>query len=81
MVSKALNLRDAEALIILLEKAEAVGNHPSVVSRMKELEEAIVYLMSVNQHLAGNDLPNTIVASLQYRARLLRDRHRRQMGE
>ena len=47
-----------------------------MASQMAELEKAIEYLMTLNCRLAGNDKANALVASLQYRARKLRDRHR-----
>jgi len=77
MVRSALTLREAEALVVVLEQAEARGESDSLADRMPELEEAIAFLMDLNRRLAGQDPANALVASLQYRARLLRKRHHR----
>jgi BioD-like phosphotransacetylase family protein len=81
MVAKAPDLRDAEALIVEMEAAEARGNATFVVERMMALEEAIAFLMGLNFRLAGNDKANALVASLQLRARELRERHKGRAGD
>ncbi|MCY2926105.1 MAG: hypothetical protein NT031_11805 [Planctomycetota bacterium] len=74
MVEPALSIQEAEALVIELERAEARGDAAAVKARMDELEEAIAFLMGLNLRLAGNDKANALVASLQLRARKLRER-------
>lgn len=74
MVKAALSLQEAEYLAIELERAKAHGDTAAVTSRMEELEEAITFLMGLNLRLAGNDKANAAVASLQLRARTLRER-------
>jgi hypothetical protein len=76
MVAKALDLWDAEALVLALEAAEARGDAALVAGRIKGLEEAIASLMNLNFRLAGDDKANALVASLQLRARKLRERHK-----
>ena len=76
MVKPALDLRQAESLVFELEAAEARGDAAVVASRMDDLEDAIAFLMGLNRRLAGNDVPNALVASVQLRARKLRERHR-----
>lgn len=72
MVKKAQTLQDAEALVAELENSDSVA----ISSHMSELEEAIDLLMGLNYRLAGNDKSNALVASLQMRARKLRERSR-----
>ena len=74
MVKPALSLAEAESIVVELEQAEARGDAACVASRMRELEEAIAFLMELNHRLAGNDRANALVASLQLRARKLRER-------
>lgn len=76
MVRGVQPIREAEALIIGLEDAERQGKHGFVADRMKNLEQAITFLMELNYRLAGNEAANALAAPLQYRARLLQDRHR-----
>lgn len=76
MVKQAQPLQDAEALVVELESAQARGDTASTAGRMQELEEAIAYLMDLNFKLAGNDKANALVASLQLRARKIREKNR-----
>lgn len=59
-----------------LENAQARGDSGFVADRLKRLDETIAFLMGVNYRLAGIDAANTMVAKLQYRARLIRERHK-----
>lgn len=74
MVQPALSLPEAECLVIELEQAEANGDAAAVTARKDELEDAIAFLMGLNLRLAGNDKANALVASLQLRARKLRNK-------
>ncbi|MCY2924474.1 MAG: hypothetical protein NT031_03395 [Planctomycetota bacterium] len=80
MVKPALSLPEAERLVIELEQAEARGDAAAATGRMDELEEAIGFLMGLNLRLAGNNNANAAVASLQLRARTLRERTKRLKG-
>ena len=80
MVKAALSLAEAESIVVGLEQAEARGDAALVGSRMRELEEAIAFLMDLNYRLAGNDKANALVASLQLRARQMRERHNERWG-
>jgi hypothetical protein len=69
-----MTVRQAEVLVLDLDQAEGRGDSAFVNARMASIEEAIAFLMDLNHRLAGRDPANAPVASLQYQARLIRQR-------